>query len=242
MAEARTIADELRQKLFDWMAETRDIGMLDEPEIVARAAQYGGVSYEVGLQCKNFERIIETADLPRLGEEGKAELIARLNDPDSAVRFWAVTGLTVLAEGPRSRRERATCSPVAPQLRLVKPLLDDPSISVALAAGDYLVRAGEGAAAIPAFVRGLESEILWARIRAGAYLSYRSPEELAPMKPLLPALQAAIDDQRLFGPEHNPHIETNVFNGMLNGQRDVIARRWVLERVMKRIELAGVRA
>jgi len=100
------------------------------------------------------------------------------------------------------------------------------------------VRAGSGAEAIPAFTRALQSEILWARLRAGAYLSYRSPEELQPMKPLLPALQAAIDDQHLFGPEHDSHIETNAFNGMLNGQRDVIARRWVLERVKRRIELS----
>ena len=59
----------------------------------------------------------------------------------------------------------------------------------------------------------------------------------APMKPLLPALQAA-DNPNLFGPEHDPHIETDVFNDMLNGQRDVIAKDWVLERVMRRITLA----
>ncbi|MBT7068264.1 MAG: hypothetical protein HN919_18350 [Verrucomicrobia bacterium] len=60
------------------------------------------------------------------------------------------------------------------------------------------------------------------------------------MKPLLPALQAALDKREMFGAEHDANIATNVFNGMLNGQRDVIARCWVLERVMKRIELVGV--
>jgi hypothetical protein len=58
------------------------------------------------------------------------------------------------------------------------------------------------------------------------------------MKPLIPALKMAIDNQSIFGPEHDPHIETNVYSGMLNAQRDVIGRRWVLERVLKRIELA----
>lgn len=222
----RGVVDQLRQKLFGWMIETRDLGLLDEPEIVARAAQYDGVSHEVGVQCSNFERIVGTADLARLGQKSKAELTARLRDPDSAVRFWAVTGLCSLGVD-RALEEQIT------------PLLDDPSISVALAAGDYLVRLGAGARAVPAFTRALGSDILWARLRAGAYLSYRSREELRPMEPLLPALEAAIGNQSLFGPEHAPHIESNQFAGMLKAQRDVIAKRWVLERVLKRINLSA---
>ena len=219
------VRDELRQKLFAWMIETRDLGLLDETEIVARAAQYDGISHEVGLHCGNFERILETADLARLGDKGRTELLTRLDDPDSAVRFWAVTGLCSL--GVESA-----------MIERLAPLLDDPSISVSLAAGDYLVRAGEGALALPAFARALESDILWARIRAGAYLSYCSREELRPMTPLITALQAAMDSQKLFGPEHDPHIKTNQFAGMLNAQRDVIGKRWVLARVIKRIELS----
>lgn len=219
------IADELRQKLFTWMVETRDLGLIDEPEIAARAAQYNGVSHEVGIRCGDFERIVQTADLPRLGDRGRTELLSRLDDLDSVVRFWAVTGLCSLG----------TDKQLVPTL---KPLLADESISVSLAAGDYLARAGEGASAIPAFARALASGILWTRLRAGAYLSYRSREELQSMKPLIPALKMAIDNQSIFGPEHDPHIETNVYSGMLNAQRDVIGRRWVLERVLKRIELA----
>jgi hypothetical protein len=119
------------------------------------------------------------------------------------------------------------------------PLLDDPSISVSLVAGDYLVRVGEGALALPVFAQALASDILWTRIRAGAYLSYRSREELQPMKPLIPTLQTAIENQSIYGPEHDPHIKTNMLVGMLNAQRDVIGRQWVLERVMKRIELSA---
>jgi hypothetical protein len=59
------------------------------------------------------------------------------------------------------------------------------------------------------------------------------------MAPLIPALRAAIDKQNLFGPEHDPHIKTNQFAGILNAQRDLIGREWVLERVTKRIELAA---
>ena len=71
------VRDELRRKLYGWMIESRDLGLIDEPEIVSRAAAYRGISHEVGVHCGNFERILETADLARLGEDGKNELHAR---------------------------------------------------------------------------------------------------------------------------------------------------------------------
>ena len=219
------VVEELRQKLFGWMIETRDLGLIDEPEIAARAEQHSGVSYEVGVHCNNLERILETADLARMGEDAKEELAKRLSDPDSAVRFWAVTGLCSLGV-ERTMIERLSA------------LLDDSSISVSLTAGDYLVRAGKGALALPAFARALASDILWARIRAGAYLSYRSREELQPMKPLISALEQAINKQEMFGPEHNLEIERNNYTGRLDGQRDGIGKEWVLERVSRRIELS----
>ncbi len=220
------VKKELRQKLFGWMIETRDLGLIDEPEIAARAEQYNGISHAVGTHCDNYERILETADLARMGEEAKEELVKRLGDPDSAVRFWAVTGLCSLGV-ERAMTER------------LSPLLDDPSISVSLAAGDYLVRAGEGALALPAFERALASDILWARLRAGAYLSYRSREELQPMASLISALEQAINKQEMCGPEHNTQLKKNNYTSGLGGQRDGIVRVWVLERVMKRIELSS---
>ena len=219
------VKEELRRKLFGWMIETADLGLIDETEIVVRAVAYNGISREVGVHCDNFARILETADLARLGEEGKKELLNRLDDPDSAVRFWAVTGLSCFDFD-------------AETIKQLKAQLADESISVSLAAADYLVRSGEGVVTLTAFNRALQSDILWARIRAGAYLSYCSREQLQPMQPLIPALQAAADNQRFFGPEHDHQIKTKLMR-MLNAQRDVIAKQWVLERVVKRIELAS---
>ena len=223
--EFTPVKKELREKLFNWMVETRDLGLIDETEIVARAKEYRGISHEVGVRCDNFELILDTADLARLGDEGKKELVKRLDDPDSAVRFWAVTGLSSFDFD-------------AEIIELMKPLLGDASISVSLAAADYLVRAGMGALTLTAFTRALESDILWARMRAGSYLSYCSKEQLRPMKPLIPALQEALENQTLFGPEHDSHIKTNQFAGMLSAQRDVIGKLWVLERVKRRIKLS----
>jgi len=217
----RDVKDGLRQKLFGWMIETRDLGLLDETEIVERAAQYRGVSHEVGRNCDNFERILETADLARLGEDGRNELVARLDDPDSAVRCWAVTGLFSFEFDPA----------IQP---LMRPLLDDPSLSVSLAAATYLVRMGEGAQAVEAFARALRSNILWTRLRAGAYLSYCTKEQLRSMKPLIPVLKSAGENQSIFGPEHDAYAGTNHF---APAQRDMIGKVWVINRVRRRIEL-----
>ena len=65
------IKEELRDKLVGWMIETADLGLIDETEIVVRAAAFDGVSHMVGVHCDNFARILETADPARLGEEGR---------------------------------------------------------------------------------------------------------------------------------------------------------------------------
>ena len=101
------------------------------------------------------------------------------------------------------------------------------------------MRAGKGALTLPAFERALASDILWARLRAGAYLAYRTREELQPMKSLIPVLKQAINKQEMCGPEHNAQVARNNYTSTLDGQRDSIVRLWVLERVMKRIELAA---
>ena len=87
--EYSDIKEQMRTQLFAWMIETRDLGLIDETEMIVRATEYYGVNYEVGAHCEHYAHILETADFPRLGEVSKAKLIDRLDDPDSAVRYWA---------------------------------------------------------------------------------------------------------------------------------------------------------
>ena len=77
------------------------------------------------------------------------------------------------------------------------------------------------------------------RLAGGCHnLSYYTKEQLRPMKPLIPALQAALQNLTCFSPEHSSHIESMFSVGMFNSQRDMIANRWVIGRVIRRIELA----
>ena len=224
--EYSDLKDQMRTQLFAWMIETRDLGLIDETEMIVRAAEYDGVNYEVGAHCEHYAHILATADFPRLGEAGKAKLIDRLDDPDSAVRYWAITGLM-------SYELEDTV------LQKIGPLVQDESLSVSLAAADLLCQNNHTAGAMPALERALQSDLLWARFRAGANLSFYRREVLAQMKALIPALQAALDNPVCYGPFEPdwdaliPPVQT-----MYRAQKNAIVGEWVLQRVIKRIELA----
>ncbi|MDE2809298.1 MAG: hypothetical protein OXN90_12845, partial [Gemmatimonadota bacterium] len=91
----------------------------------------------------------------------------------------------------------------------------------------------------PALERALQSDLLWARFRASANLSFYNRVILAQMKALIPALQAALDNPVCYGPfepagdELIPPVQTRY-----RAQKNTIVGEWVLQRVIKRIELA----
>jgi N-sulfoglucosamine sulfohydrolase len=218
---------ELREALYAWMTETRDLGLIDEPEMIVRAQEFDGVNFEVGAACGNFERILETADCARLGSAGKEMLHERLKDKDSAVRYWAVTGL------------------MSYELDIdvtsaIEQLVNDESMSVALAAADLLCRADRVGEALPGFDRGLKSDLLWTRCRAGANLSYYSPDVLLQMTSLLPALRSALANPSCYG-SYDPDVTSLIppVRSIYVAQRETIAGNWVLSRVINRIELAA---
>ena len=224
--EYSDLKDQLRAQLFAWMIETRDLGLIDETEMIVRATEYEGVNYEVGAHCENYAHILETADFPRSGEVGRVGLIDRLDAPDSAVRYWAITGLM-------SYELEDTV------LQKIGSLVQDESISVSLAATDLLCQNNRPEGVMPALERALQSDLLWARFRAGANLSFYSREILAQMKALIPALQAALDNPVCYGPFEPdwdaliPPVQT-----VYRAQKNTIVGEWVLQRVIKRIELA----
>ena len=91
---------ELRTVLREHILETRDVGFLPEDEIHTRAGS--GSPYRYG-QSKEYplERILQMAELASdLKSDAVDKLVQGLQDPDSAVRYWAVTG--ILARGQKA--------------------------------------------------------------------------------------------------------------------------------------------
>ncbi len=92
--EHRDVLDRLRRAHHDWVFRVRDVGFLAEAEIHARAAD--GTPYEVGHDANRFdlEQIFSAAQLA--SERDVADipkLLSLMDDPDSAVRYWAALGL-----------------------------------------------------------------------------------------------------------------------------------------------------
>jgi uncharacterized sulfatase len=113
----------------------RDVGFLPEGEIHSRSK--GSTPYQMGHDEKRYPimKIMSAADLASSGKpDASARLLALFDDPDSAVRYWAVTG--ILARGPEA---------VKPAAEPLRKKLADASPYVRVAAAEALGRYGAAA-------------------------------------------------------------------------------------------------
>ena len=92
--EYADVLERMRGQLHNWMLETRDLGLLDEAEMLELGKAEPSL-WDLGQSIENYERILETANLQLEGQSAIPELIARTKDSNSAVRFWAAMGLAV---------------------------------------------------------------------------------------------------------------------------------------------------
>ena len=119
---------ELRQVQQAWIREAKDIGFLPENEIRNRSVD--STPYETARDPNRYplERIASMADrASSLAPEATPELVAALQDPDSAVRYWAALGLLM--------RREAGINAGRDQLR---DALTDPAPAVRVAAAEAL--------------------------------------------------------------------------------------------------------
>jgi arylsulfatase A-like enzyme len=103
----RDILERMRRRLRSWILETRDLGFLTESEMTRRTA--GAPPYLMARwpDACPLEKIVDAAEL--VGRPGSLERqVELLRNSDSAVRFWAVTGLR--AAGPEGAREHEALS------------------------------------------------------------------------------------------------------------------------------------
>lgn len=151
----QTILERMREAHFQWVRRTLDLGLLPEQDMRDRA--HGTSEYEmarsesVGLP---FERIFHTAVLSGQGPAAIAELLQRIADPDAAVRFWAVIGLTNTA----ARNEGA--------VEALQTALVDSSVEVRIAAAEGLCRIDREAEALPILTDAITHESPWIRLQA----------------------------------------------------------------------------
>ena len=192
-AHAETL-DRLRQVHLDWVAETRDMGLIPESEI-ERREQKTGARYDILLNADPdlIARIRNVANLACGGTESIRGLLTATADVDAVVRYWSLIGIGNLAEHTRR---------AAPRLQ---EMLKDEAPCVRIAAARALLKMNLAEAALPVLKEELSSEHQWGRLRAAIVLGEAG--ELA--RPLIPEMQACLEGQP------NKYI-TRVANRTLN--------------------------
>lgn len=172
----------MREIHSQWVRDTRDIGLIPEPEIELRE-KAAGSRYAILADSQDRDlpnRLGRVAALASGGPEALPELLKALGDTDAAVRYWAATGLGNLGEAAKAEG-------LAPAGEALK----DGSAVVRVAAARALIRMGESGEALPILTAELAGPEQWTRLHAAIALD--EAEELA--RPAIPDLKRALEDQ-----------------------------------------------
>ncbi|MFQ6133472.1 MAG: sulfatase-like hydrolase/transferase [Armatimonadota bacterium] len=155
-AQHQDVLQRLRDAHVKWMLETRDLGLVPEAEVAEREKQYGS-RYAILRQPELQDLLPRLRSMVELGERGKAarrKLLAALDDPDPAIRYWAVTGLGNLGQNPARALDR------------LKQALTDEAAIVRVAAARALCNMGLDDQGVPVLINELKGPNDWARLAA----------------------------------------------------------------------------
>ena len=178
------VLKQMRQRLRDWMIETRDLGLVEERELNERAK--GRSLWAVGQEIDNYERILETANLQLQGESALTELKTRSADTDPLVRYWAVLGLMVITQ----TAESDVVEGILPNLNRS---LTDESIDVRLPAAEGLFNLGYYKDALPVVIAGMAHPNTDVQVRVGNILDSQPPDANEQLQAAIEPLASAAD-------------------------------------------------
>jgi hypothetical protein len=166
----------LRSELFKQMENVGDLGLLPEPEMHARAAK--STPYEIATDPKAnpLRELLRVASLAGEADSKNVPVLAeQLRASDSAVRWWAATGLLAL-------REQA-----APARATLEAALSDSSPDVRIAAAEALAHLGGLEQSLPVIAAALSHDDVLVRLVALSAASRLGTRA----QPWLPAIRQA---------------------------------------------------
>jgi len=158
--EHRTALNRMREAHLAWVLETKDLGLILEPEIAAREQEVGSryaILRQPGAETL-MRRVRDTASLTLAGREALPKLVRALDDEDAAVRYWGAIGIGNLGPEAASAMDR------------MRGALEDDSASVRIAAARALSRMGRSEEAVPVLARKLTDGGQWTRLNAAIVL------------------------------------------------------------------------
>ena len=172
------VVHRMRNRLRNWMLETRDLGLLEETDALERAVSHDS-HWDLAQSLENYERVLDTADLQVRGKAATAELLDRAKDADPTSRFWAMVGLVTL---------QSDADEVVAALR---EATRDTSVSVRITAAEGLFNLRRYEDGLPAIIAALGHPVPAARIRAAGVLDTQPPSANEKLQLALAALRDA---------------------------------------------------
>jgi hypothetical protein len=137
---------ELRDVLYGWIIENRDVGLLPEAEMMIRSRDSS--PYQMGSSSASYpiEEILEAANLCGYPGTTVADILPSLDHTDAGVRYWAVLAIQALGENGR------------PAIAALRQSMKDESPSVAIASAELLCQYGLCNEALPVLGKYLGDE------------------------------------------------------------------------------------
>jgi uncharacterized sulfatase len=175
----------MRARLHTWMVATRDTSLLPEVDMCRRSK--GGSPYTMAQGEGPFHvaRVLNAAELVGRGPGQLDNLREALADRDTAVKFWAVTGLAAL--GPQA----------GPAVEDLKAALHDRAPNVRLAAADVLCKLGHEEEALPVLIEHLGDKDPRVRLTAAIHLAAVA-EKARSKRPQIEEIARSIDPKGTF--------------------------------------------
>jgi uncharacterized sulfatase len=156
----KSTLERMRKVHLQWVQDTKDVGLIPEPEIMQREKLLGN-RYAILRQSGGDDLNKRLGRIAALASEGKAalgELTNALDDKDAAVRYWAATGIANIGADAKSAERKI--------IRAIK----DESVSVRVAAARALCRMNNPQKALPVLVEAMNSPHQWGRLQAAIVL------------------------------------------------------------------------
>ena len=197
----REVLQRMRAVHLQWVTDTKDVGLIPEPELAVRE-KAAGSRYAILRQPGGDELVARLrAVAPLAGELDTKNIDAFVNalaDTDAAVRYWGAVGLGNL--GPKAAKATAA----------LNQALADSSAVVRIASARALCRMGKPKKALGVLARELDRGAQWERLHAAIALD--ELDDVA--RPVLAAMQTALEPRPDL--ENNGKYTVRVINRALN--------------------------
>ncbi len=144
--------EKLKSRLHTWMLENKDLGLLAEPEYMIRGSQSSPYEYARNSGKYQVDKILQAAEM--VGVAAETELLAKLADQESGVRYWAIMGLRQFSKADKN------------SLFALGKLLEDESPSVQILAAEALCHFGKPEKAVPVLGKWVADDRPWLALHA----------------------------------------------------------------------------